>query len=214
MAESSNVLVEHHKWAQLAITHVLGTHGSGAVLWQKHPLGFSSMFSGTCYPERALTYISAARRDVAPDSKDLSDPVWTCEIDSKARASQRDAVPDTACKFENIEHFIHAGALAEMKKVKGKHGGKRFQKWWAIAKKATFNTHAYCTQHLRKCPIRKSITDTTGSICKSYSTMGNMELDDSENSIPLVIWLAYHFYHRTPLLVHENVRGSGSRGRV
>ena len=44
MAESSNVLVEHHKWAQLAITHVLGTHGSGAVLWQKHPLGFSSMF--------------------------------------------------------------------------------------------------------------------------------------------------------------------------
>ena len=78
------------------------------------------------------------------------DPVWTCEIDSKARASQRDAVPDTACKFENIEHFIHAGALAEMKKVKGKHGGKRFQKWWAIAKKATFNTHAYCTQHLRK----------------------------------------------------------------
>ena len=77
MAESSNVLVEHHKWAQLAITHVLGTHGSGAVLWQKHPLGFSSMFSGTCYPERALTYISAARRDVAPDSKDLSVP-WSC----------------------------------------------------------------------------------------------------------------------------------------
>jgi hypothetical protein len=65
-----------------------------------------------------------------------------------------------------------------------------------------------------RCPIRKSIADTTGSICKSYSTMGNMELDDSENSIPLVIWLAYHFYHRTPLLVHENVRGSGSRGRV
>ena len=53
------------------------------------------------------------------------DPVWTCEIDSKARASQRDAVPDTACKFENIEHFIHAGALAEMKKVKGKHGGQK-----------------------------------------------------------------------------------------
>lgn len=58
-----------------------------------------------------------------------------------------------------------------------------------------------------RCPIRKSIADTTGSICKSYSTMGNMELDDSENSIPLVIWLAYHLNHRTPLLVHENVRG-------
>ena len=78
------------------------------------------------------------------------EPLWTCEIDSKARGSQRDSLPPTACKFENIEHFISPEALAEMKKVKIKHSTKRFQKWWGIASKATMCTHAYCSQHLRK----------------------------------------------------------------
>ena len=78
------------------------------------------------------------------------EPLWTCEIDSKARGSQRDSLPPTACKFENIEHFISPEALAEVKKVKIKHSTKRFQKWWGVASKATMCTHAYCSQHLRK----------------------------------------------------------------
>ena len=54
MAESDNVLVNLQRWAQHAVNHVKGGHGSGALLWETRPIGSSSMFSGTCYPERAL----------------------------------------------------------------------------------------------------------------------------------------------------------------
>ena len=35
MAESSNVLVEHHKWAQLAITHAREKMGAGPCFGKK-----------------------------------------------------------------------------------------------------------------------------------------------------------------------------------
>ena len=44
-------------------------------------------------------------------------------------------------------------------------------------------------------------------MCTSYSTLGNLEKAESENSILLVIWMTFNFERRTPLIVHENVQG-------
>ena len=74
MAESDNVLVNLQRWAQHAVNHVKGGHGSGALLWETRPIGSSSMFSGTCYPERALAYIGAARKMQDPTLKELTAP--------------------------------------------------------------------------------------------------------------------------------------------
>ena len=44
-------------------------------------------------------------------------------------------------------------------------------------------------------------------MCTAYSSLGNGEKEESENSILLLIWLHWHFSHGTPLLTHENVLG-------
>lgn len=49
--------------------------------------------------------------------------------------------------------------------------------------------------------------DISGSMCTSYSTLGNLEKEESENSILLLIWLNFHFQSKTPLFFHENVLG-------
>ena len=75
MAESDNVLVNLQRWAQHAVNHVKGGHGSGALLWETRPIGSSSMFSGTYYPERGLAYIGAARKKMLdPTLKELTAP--------------------------------------------------------------------------------------------------------------------------------------------
>lgn len=58
-----------------------------------------------------------------------------------------------------------------------------------------------------RCPIRTAFLDISGSMCTSYSTLGNLEKAESENSILLVIWMTFNFERRTPLIVHENVQG-------
>ncbi len=77
---------------------------------------------------------------------------WTCEKDSKARASHQDAVPDTACRFTNIEDFIDPKGLEEMKKVKIK-GGKKFQRWLQLAKKHKMRDSAWCSHHMKMCLV-------------------------------------------------------------
>ena len=81
-----------------------------------------------------------------PGSKEA---LWTCEKDSKARACQQ--VPRDTCKFDNIENLISKADLEAMKKVKITQQSKRFQKWLNIAKKGTFCSEAFCTQHLKMC---------------------------------------------------------------
>ncbi len=75
MSEVPDVLVQQATWAKVAISHVLGTHGgNGSLLWGKHKLATSSMFSGVGYPERALEFISAARQAHIPGMPDLTVP--------------------------------------------------------------------------------------------------------------------------------------------
>lgn len=81
-----------------------------------------------------------------PGSKEA---LWTCEKDSKARGCQQ--VPRDTCKFDNIESLISKADLEAMKKVKIAQQSKRFQKWLSIAKKGTFCSEAFCTQHLKMC---------------------------------------------------------------
>ena len=53
----------------------------------------------------------------------------------------------------NVENFISAASLDEMKKVKAKNGVKKFEQWLKIARKADFNETAPCAEHLKKCLI-------------------------------------------------------------
>ena len=63
---------------------------------------------------------------------------------------------------------------------------------------------------LPRCKIRKPFIDVSGSMCTSYSTMGNMEMEESQNSILLLVWLFWHLKSGTPLLIHENVKNFAS----
>lgn len=65
-------LLQRQRWAELAIDHVKGTHDQGSLLWQPRMIGTSSMFSGACYPERALAYIDSARRGASEGVGTLS----------------------------------------------------------------------------------------------------------------------------------------------
>ena len=135
------------------------------------------------------------------------EPLWTCEIDGKARASQQDVLPEASCcKYVNIEDFIGTEDLDQMRSVKQKTLWKKNPKWLSIAKKAKKNTEAFCACHLKKClfrcpqrslsfgevffgeslpyvqsrvtslelrcPIRTAFLDISGSMCTSYSTLG------------------------------------------
>ena len=84
--------------------------------------------------------------------------------------------------------------------------GSKITKLWYID---TFLIFFGETVHfgIPRCPIRDSFLDVTGSICKSFSSLGNLEGEDSENSILLVIWMVFNFWRRTAILTHENVRG-------
>ena len=84
--------------------------------------------------------------------------------------------------------------------------GSKITKLWYID---TFLIFFGETVHfgIPRCPIRDSFLDVTGSICKSFSSLGNLEGEDSENSILLVIWMVFNFRRRTAILTHENVRG-------
>ena len=44
-------------------------------------------------------------------------------------------------------------------------------------------------------------------MCCSYSTLGGMDKEESENSILLAIWMVFNFRRKTPILCHENVQG-------
>ena len=72
MANPSYPLLERQRWAEHALSHVLGSHESGSLLWQPRVIGTSSMFSGACYPERALAYIDSARRGASESVGALS----------------------------------------------------------------------------------------------------------------------------------------------
>lgn len=71
MAEVPECLLKAQRWAK----HVLQNVGidKATLLWSDSPLASSSMFSGCCYPERALEYIDAARREMDPTLPPLSD---------------------------------------------------------------------------------------------------------------------------------------------
>ena len=71
MAEVPECLLKAQRWAK----HVLQNAGidKATLLWSDSPLASSSMFSGCCYPERALEYIDAARREMDPTLPPLSD---------------------------------------------------------------------------------------------------------------------------------------------
>ena len=67
MAEPSQPLLEQQRWAKIAIKHLLAEGDcEDAVLWGATTFGTSSMFSGACYPERALQFIEAARKAEKP----------------------------------------------------------------------------------------------------------------------------------------------------
>lgn len=66
-------LVEAQGWAHYSIAHALGDKADEQVLlWSKETLGFSSSFSGMCFPERALQYLGVARKALRPDLPLLS----------------------------------------------------------------------------------------------------------------------------------------------
>ena len=58
-----------------------------------------------------------------------------------------------------------------------------------------------------RCPIRKSFINPSGSMCTAYSTLGNLQGDESVNAILLVIYMVWCFKNGIPLLAHENVKG-------
>lgn len=49
--------------------------------------------------------------------------------------------------------------------------------------------------------------DTSGSMCTSYSTLGSLQKEESDNSILLLIWLHFHINRKSPIMLHENVVG-------
>ena len=61
--------------------------------------------------------------------------------------------------------------------------------------------------YIPRCQIRRPFMDASGSMCTSYSSLGKMDKDESENSILLLSWLFWHIKNKTPLLTHENVTG-------
>ncbi|CAK9055843.1 unnamed protein product [Durusdinium trenchii] len=163
------------------------------------------MFSGICCAERALESINAARKTFGADIGDLTEPLWTVECDAKARAAQVEMLPDTACKFLDVRDFIDAHTLAEMNKVTASGSGKKWKKWLTLVKAGKIPEEAFCSTHLKKCQIRSSFLDFTGSMCTSWSTLGAQEKEESTNSILLLIWMNYHCRKGTPLVGHENV---------
>ena len=79
MAVPTSQWLEAQKWAHHAVAHVHGghEHKAGALFWSESPLGCSSMFSGMVYPDRALQYLSAARKRVEPTLPEIA---VTCRI--------------------------------------------------------------------------------------------------------------------------------------
>lgn len=44
-------------------------------------------------------------------------------------------------------------------------------------------------------------------MCCSYSNLGGLDREENEYSILLAIWMVFNFRRRTPVLLHENVKG-------
>ncbi len=94
-------LLEHQRWAELAIAHVKGKHEPGALLFQPTCIGASSMFSGTCFPERALSYLDAARRQAFPELGDLAE-AWLRPWWGDTGAVDRSVILSTAPKLGQL----------------------------------------------------------------------------------------------------------------
>lgn len=71
MAAVPECLLKAQLWAKEALGCLVPDKTT--LLWSPSPMASSSMFSGACYPERALEYLSAARRATDPSLPNLSD---------------------------------------------------------------------------------------------------------------------------------------------
>ena len=77
--------------------------------------------------------------------------MWTCENNTKARASHSDMLDEGTCRFTDVEAFIDSDTLSQMKKLTSKNTVQRFKKWLALAKKGKLSQKAFCTRHLKMC---------------------------------------------------------------
>ena len=77
--------------------------------------------------------------------------MWTCENCAKARASHSDILDEGTCRFTDVEAFIDADTLAQMKKLTTKNTVQRFKTWLALAKKGKLSLKAFCSRHLKMC---------------------------------------------------------------
>lgn len=69
MSEVSTPLLKAQQWAKVAISTLVP---DDTLLWSKDRLATSSMFSGACYAERCMEYISSARQGLNPSMPLLS----------------------------------------------------------------------------------------------------------------------------------------------
>lgn len=76
MSDVPDALLQAQRWAKEAIS-TLSVDGS--LLWCPSVMASSSMFSGACYPERSLEYISAARKVQHPAYPSLNDSTLCLE---------------------------------------------------------------------------------------------------------------------------------------
>ena len=67
MAEPPDPLIQGQRWAIEGVAFAKGKTDPKCLLWGADTMGTSSMFSGCCYAERALNYISEGR--LLQDSK-------------------------------------------------------------------------------------------------------------------------------------------------
>ena len=67
MSDPPEPLLQGQGWAKKAIAFVKASAASvsDALLWSPETIPTTSLFSGACYPERALQYIDAARSEGA-----------------------------------------------------------------------------------------------------------------------------------------------------
>ncbi|CAL1158865.1 unnamed protein product [Cladocopium goreaui] len=207
MAEPPESLKKAQLWAVEALAFAKEKVGTDSLLWGQQVIGTSSMFSGCGYGERALEYIHAARALHGKDLGSLTECLWTCEKNAAARSSHLDTLSVDACRFMDVFDFMSEDAVKEMKKVGTKSDVNRFKRWLTIGRKADLPTHAYCCQHLKKCPIRFALLNLSGSMCVAYSTLGNLQKLDDATAMLLVIYMMHNFRKRVWVLVHENVKG-------
>eukprot|EP00435_Cladocopium_sp_Y103_P019510 s1373_g4.t1 len=74
MSDPPESLLQGQGWAKKAVAFVkaLPTSVADALLWSPETIPTTSLFSGACYPERALHYIDSARCPIRKGFLDLS----------------------------------------------------------------------------------------------------------------------------------------------